>query len=172
MATILDYLNLHFSGPTDLLTSFLLPFMLIFVIFWGMLNWVKIFGTGADSRKINIVISIVITLFAVLTNPLNLVGMLAAFTGQFVYFTFFAVFIIGVILWAVGRTKDVYHETGSGSQHFRNIKGIDKQLEKLYKKRYEAEQRGNQDMMMSLQKDITRLEEQKETLYKLGMRKR
>lgn len=117
---------------TDLLESFLtenlfqeifLPFILTFVIFWGLLEVLRIFN-----RRINLILALTITvaawyggLFELLSTyllPLGaLVGVLA----------FVLVFIVGTVMWVLGRGEEIIAPG-------RKARKIREKIEKLYEK--------------------------------------
>lgn len=165
MTNVVGFLLAASGNPNALLTTVLLPFMLIFVVLWGVLNMIKIFGNDPTSKKINLVISLVITIFAAFTDAWGIIAtQLAAFSGQFAVVMFFVVFIIGVIMWAVGRSRGIYgeHVYPYNQKDFRNVKEIDKQLAKILKKLEEAKFRGDTAKIQVLGETYKKLKEQKD----------
>jgi asparagine N-glycosylation enzyme membrane subunit Stt3 len=173
MANVFGFLAQASGDPNLLLTTVLLPFLLVFVIFWGILRMVKIFGTDQTANKITLVVSLVVTIFVAFTDAWGLLAtQLAAATGVFTYIMFFGVFILGTILWAIGRTQDVYHRSGLGTGHYNDLKALSKQLAKLYNKYKDAEYQGNKGKMEAIAGDIKKLEERRDILYKMSELKR
>lgn len=167
MSNIVSFLQAS-AGSTDiLLTGVLLPFLLIFVVLWGMLNMIKIFGNDSTSKKINLVISLVITIFAAFTDAWGLIAtQLARFTGQFAFVMFIVVFIIGAILWAIGRSRGIYrdHVYGQSVKDFGSLKELDKQIAKVGKKMMDAEYSGDDAKYDTYRKTWTQLNEKKKEL--------
>lgn len=167
MSNVIYFLAAAATNPNSLLTNVLLPFLLIFVVLWGILNVIKIFGS--EGRKINIVVALVITIFAAFTDVWGLiVTQLAAFTGIFTYVVFIGVFILGVIFWAIGRGREGYSVAKGGLSRYDTIKDIDKRLGKLYKKMEEERYKGNADMAASLGKEIEKLEDKRDAIYRVA----
>ena len=148
------------GDPNLLLTTVLLPFLLIFVILWGALNTFKLFD-----KKVNIVISLVITIFAAFTDAWGIIAtQLAAYTGMFVYVMFFAVFIIGTILWAIGRTRSTYETHVTRGYSYKNLKELDKQLAKVAKKIQDARYDGDTAKEAVLSKTYSELDKKKDEI--------
>ncbi|MBI4894314.1 MAG: hypothetical protein HY833_01105 [Candidatus Aenigmarchaeota archaeon] len=134
--TMLDIIVQAQQNPNLLLTSVLLPFLLIFVVMWGMLNMIKIFGDGPVSRKVNIILALCVALLAGITPAWSIITGMAAFLGEFTWVAFFIVFIIGTILWMAGRTRGVYHDQWSSTYrpgNYDNLKNLDKEIARLRK---------------------------------------
>jgi hypothetical protein len=165
--TILDIIVQAQSNPNLLLMGVLLPFLLVFVIFWGMLNMIKIFGEGPVARKVNIILSLCVAILAGITPAWSIITGMAAFLGQFSWVAFVIVFIIGTILWMAGRTRGVYHENwskGSGKD-FNNLKDLDDQIAKVLKRMQEAEWRGDMAKMSPLADTLKELNDRKKALH-------
>lgn len=172
MSNVIYFLTAAASNPNSLLTAVLLPFLLIFVILWGILNVMKIFGP--EGRKINFIIALVITIFTAFTDAWGVVAtQLAAFTGVFVYVMFFAVFILGTIFWAIGRSRNVYgeHVSGTGGTNLNSLKVLDKEIGKRMKKYKELKDQGRDKEAESLGETIIMLKKRREIMI-LGMENR
>ena len=161
--TILDTIVLAQSNPNLLLMSVLLPFLLIFVVMWGMLNMIKIFGEGSTAKKVNIILSLCIAVLAGISPAWGIITGLASFLGQFSWVAFVIVFIIGTILWMAGRTRGVYHDHWSSSYkpgNYDGLKNLDKEIARLRKKIQEV-----------AYSDPHKAEVMAETLHKLEKKK-
>lgn len=105
----------------------LLPFIMIFAIFWGILISTRIFN-----RRISLGLALIITLITASTETFvwfsTVVMQLGALTGVI---AFVAVFFVGVISWAFGRGKEFYDEAAG---YGRSVEKIDKEMEKLWRK--------------------------------------
>lgn len=165
MANVIYFLTAAASNPNSLLTTVLLPFLLIFVILWGILNVMKIFGP--EGRKINFIIALVITIFVAFTDAWGVIAtQLAVATGVFTYIMFFAVFILGTIFWAIGRTRGVYHEhiLPYGMKNLNSIKDLDKQIGKVINDMHKAEYKGDFGKVEALSGTLKRLKERREEI--------
>lgn len=115
-----------FLGPLqveNLVQEFFLPFILTFVIFWGLLEVLRIFN-----RRINLVLALGITiaaayggLFTILSNFLLQLG---AYAGVI---AFALIFVVGVVIWAFRSGADII----SPGRRSRKIR---ERIEKLYDK--------------------------------------
>lgn len=104
-----------------------LPFLLTLALLFAALEAVHIF-----QRKINIILSLIFTFLAMQTEQYWWFANLLPTYGSFVAIgSFVVVFFIGVVLWARGRIKNIYEETG----------GPEIKLERLRKKAAKLEQK-------------------------------
>jgi len=134
--TILDIIVQAQSNPNLLLTGVLLPFLLIFVVMWGMLNMIKIFGEGDVAKKVNIILALCVAILAGITPAWSTITGMAAFLGDFSWVAFVIVFIVGTILWMAGRTRSTYHDQWSSSYRpgtYDGLKNLDKEITRLKK---------------------------------------
>jgi len=131
-----------------------LPFTLTFVLFWAILE-----GIGRFGRKINLILAFCLTAFAayggLFTWFVQYVAQLGAYTGLI---AFAIVFILGSIIWAIGRTKEIYHEEIPPKK----LEKLNKEIAKLYKKAREAKERGEEDKAKQYVKMAKKLEEERE----------
>jgi CHASE2 domain-containing sensor protein len=112
---------------SDFFYLWFLPFLITFVILFSILSALGIF-----KKKTNLIISLALT-FAV------------AYSGIFSYFAtylfqlsgyvavtiFIIIFIVGTLMWAFGRGKEIYYEHIPGKEKEKLIKERAKLLEKL-----------------------------------------
>jgi hypothetical protein len=169
MAGVFDILAQAQGNPNLLLTGVLIPFLLIFVVFWGMLNLIKIFGDGPVARKVNIIISLCVAILAGITPAWQVIVGMAAFLGDFAWVSFFVVFIIASIFWLAGRSRSSYNENWksiSGSKVNSMIE-LDNQIAKVLKKLQEAEWRGDSAKVAALSDTLKKLNEKKEHLHQI-----
>lgn len=92
----------------EYLFTYFVPFIILFAIFWGILTMMKIFN-----KKINMFLAIIFPLVFMFGAPetflwfstylINLGSFLAV--GAFI-----AVFVFGVIAWALQRGRDIYRD--------------------------------------------------------------
>jgi uncharacterized membrane protein (DUF106 family) len=167
MPTALQLLATAGTNPDLLLTNLLLPFILIFAILWGLLSTVRLFGD--QSHKINLIIALVFTIAISLTDAWGFIAtQLAIFSGVFTYIMFFAVFILVVILWAIGRTRTTLYEHvyAGGKIQYRNLKELDKHMAKIAREIQQAEYRGDKAKAAVLTQTYSELEKKKEMILK------
>lgn len=76
----------------------LLPFVLVFTIVFGVLQKVNIFGTGSQSKNINVIISLALSLFFLQATPL--IGLLQVFlpnVSLIILILVFGLLLIGLL---------------------------------------------------------------------------
>ena len=132
-STAVDFASMT---PYELARNLFLPFILVFVILWVVLERIHVFG-----KRVNIVISLGISILLATTPAF---GLLSAYitevsgTGMLVIFGI--LLIGGTAMWALFRGRDIYSEQ-SGS--YRKLEKLRKKREKYLKKAREARERGN-----------------------------
>lgn len=132
MPTLIDILQYISQGQIgshtqELFFGFFLPFILSLIIFFSVLQMV-----GAFRRKINLVISLVITILASTTPVFATVATwIGQYSGYTALIAFFIVFVIGIGAWTFRRGRE--YVTGEKEEH-RDIRKLDKQIAKLEKK--------------------------------------
>ena len=122
--------------PTDqLFQGVLLPVLIIFAILWALLNSIRVFN-----RKINLVLSLALTImaamtpwFAIFTNYVAMMG------AQVAIAAFFILFVFGTIMWMYGRGRGIYYEFVSPAK---KMEMLNNQYRKYMQKAKEAEDRG------------------------------
>lgn len=115
-------------APEQLLYGLLLPFLLIFAITFGVLSSLRVFN-----KKINIVVSLILTLLVTSSPQFGLFATYIAQLGaQVVLVMFGLLFGFGVIVWAIGRGRDIYHDSMVPSRRegkiLERMEKIDKKL--------------------------------------------
>lgn len=130
----------------SLVQQFFLPFILTFAIFWGLLEVLRIFN-----RRINLVLAFGITiaaayggLFSFLSEVLLQLGAMAGIVA------FTLVFIVGVVMWALGRGGDIISPG-------RKARKLREKIEKLYEK---ASRTNNSAKRSAYIKEARRLEDE------------
>jgi len=107
----------------QLLFSLLLPFLVLFAIFWGLLSTMRIFNS-----KVNIILALV---FSAIILPTPAFVWFATFLVQLgttlALGVFILIFIFGAIRWGLSRGRDIYIGTG----------GYDRQIKEKRKKMHE-----------------------------------
>jgi len=112
----------------QILFSLLLPFLVLFAIFWGLLSVMRIFG-----NKVNIILALAFSLVIIPTPAFVWFATYLVQLGTTVALAaFILLFIFGTIRWALFRGHDIYKETGG---YDRQLKNIEKEIGKLAAKR-------------------------------------
>lgn len=138
MPTISDFFP---ALPTNFIYTLILPFIILFAIFWGLLSALNIFR----NNKVNTVLALALTLTIFFTGGFDIfTTFLFQSTTTLAVVIFTLVFIIGIISWAVGRTRDIYHETGSIES---KLKRIEKEMSKLQWDIEHTTEEGKKDLM-------------------------
>src|SRR4030042_442703 len=102
---ILDLL--YQLAPWEMINTFLIPIILVFVIIWGILTALRIFN-----KKVNMVIALAIVLFLSSTNLFPLVSQWMIQLGSMTAIAaFLLVFVGGTVVWVVNRGKDIYYDS-------------------------------------------------------------
>ncbi|OGW54468.1 MAG: hypothetical protein A2Y81_11720 [Nitrospirae bacterium RBG_13_43_8] len=139
MATILDIGHL---APNQMFYGVFLPFIIILVIFFSVLQMTRIFR----DRKINLILSLAITLLVSATPAFNILSTtLARYAGYTALIAFFLVFIFGIITWGIRR--GVEYGRGTLVEVERMRKEVRKLQDRLHRE-------GNPDRRMALAREI------------------
>jgi len=140
MATILDIGHL---APRQLFYEVFLPFIIILVIFFAVLQMTRLFR----QRKINLILSLAITLLISTTSAFNIISTtLARYAGYTAIIVFFLVFIFGILTWGIRRGV----EYGRGT--LVEVERLRKEIRKLQD---QLRREGNPDRRMALARDIS-----------------
>jgi len=103
MPSISDFMALT---PEQLVYTALVPALIIFAIFWGILESMKLFG-----RKVNFVLALSMTIATAFSPVFSWISYyvinLASLVGVG---TFGIVLIVGIIIWGLKRGLDMYYE--------------------------------------------------------------
>lgn len=142
-------------APVDLLYNFILPFLLVFAIFWGTISTLRIFD-----NKIRLVISIVVTLFVASTPYFaSLATIVAQFGGYTAVIAFGIMLVVGIGMHSYGKTADIYSEN---MPKWKKLKVIREQKARLRKELQEAKDRGEKEKIHSIYEQLKRLEEEED----------
>ncbi len=126
MATLIDILQYISQGQIashtqELFFGFFLPFIITLIIFFSVLQMV-----GAFRRKINLIVSLIITILASTTPVFSTI---ATWIGRYSAYTalaaFFIVFVIGIGAWTFRRSRE----------YVGGLTSEDSELKRLYKRR-------------------------------------
>jgi hypothetical protein len=129
----------------EMFQGFFLPFLVIFVITWGILSSLRVF-----SKRINMVLALALALLASATPQFTMFASYIAQMGANVSIIAFAlVFGFGVLMWTFGSGRDIYYEFVAPSK---KIEKLMKEERKLLKKAKEAKRAGNSRKAADLMK--------------------
>lgn len=105
--------TLGVNVPFDqLFQTLLLPALIVFAILWALLNSFRVFG-----RRVNLVLSIGLTIMATLTPQFPIFATYVAQLGmQIAIVSFFLLFAFGSIMWMFGKGKGIYYEQLAASK--------------------------------------------------------
>lgn len=128
-------------APWELINTLFIPFIVIFVILWGILSAIGFFK---KNRKINGVIALGITLFLASTDLFPMLSQWMIQLGSMTaVVVFLLIFVGGVIIWGVNRGRDIYFDTSSKGNRLKKLqKELSKEMEK-YRKEGNAKKRKN-----------------------------
>jgi hypothetical protein len=157
---ILDALNLNV--PFDqLFQTLLLPMLIIFAILWALLNSIRVF-----ERKINLVLSLALTIMAAMTPQFNLFTTYVAQLGmQVALVAFFLLFAFGSIMWMFGKGRGIYYEQLDAS------KGINYWVKKKAEWLDKADQAGHEGKENEKRAWLKKAKEAEEEVELLSTRK-
>ena len=146
MASLADSIAALTGVSTNqLFQGILLPVLIVFAILWALLNSIRVFN-----RKINLVLSLALTIMAAMTPwfPIftNYVAMMGA---QVAIAAFFILFVFGTIMWMYGRGRGIYYEMVAPDK---KLDMLTKRLAKLKEKARDAEDRGDTAAKISYMK--------------------
>jgi len=134
----------------ELFSTIFLPFIVVFVIFFGALSALRIF-----SKKINLVLSLALTVAAGYGGAFAwFSSYIMPFGAYFGVIAFAAVFVIGIAVWAVGRGRDIYYE----SDPFKKKEYLNKQIAKHQEKMQKAIDKGDKARAAAEYETIKRLQ--------------
>lgn len=122
----------------EMIYTFLIPFLITFSIFFGVLSALRIFN-----KRINIVLSFSLTIAAAYGGLFNLLSSYLLQLGAYVgVIAFFIVFVLGIAFWGFGKGKEIYYRVMAPHER---LKKIDKEMSKIEKKIKEARESGKKE---------------------------
>lgn len=111
----------------ELVYQLFLPFLILFVILWGVLSSLNVFG-----KKINLVLALGLCTIIVPTEAFAIFARyLTALSGYAAVGAFAVLFIFGITVWSIGKGRDIYH---GALEPTRKERRINEKLEKSRKK--------------------------------------
>lgn len=147
--TSVDFTNMT---PYELARNVFLPFILVFVILWVVLERIHIFG-----KRVNIVISLGISILLATTPAFTMFSTyITEVSGTGMIMIFGILIIGGTAMWALFRGRDIYYEQ-SGSP--KKLEKLYKKKEKYLKKARAAEDRGDTRKRNAYMKVVRELED-------------
>jgi hypothetical protein len=118
---ILDFLQS--LSIESMFREFFLPFLLTFVIFWGILSALRIFN-----RKINLILAFGITIAAAYGGLFTWLNQfILVFSGYVGIAAFGVLLVLGIVVWAYRRGEDIVSPSSKPAK-------IREKIEKLYEK--------------------------------------
>lgn len=130
-----------------------LPFIITFTIFWGILETLRIFN-----RKVNLILAVSLSVMAGYGGLFEIVSGYLMQLGAFIgLVAFLVIFVVGMIIFSYGRTRDIYYETG----------GLDRKIENIRKKMMKIQEkidRAREDEKIHLYRELKKLKEDLEIL--------
>jgi len=115
---------------SEYLITYFIPFIILFAIFWGLLTMMKIF-----SKKINTLLALLFPIVFMLGAPETFLwfsSYLISLGSFLAVGAFVAVFVFGVITWALQRGRDIYRDVADlDSKILKKRQQARKMLEKI-----------------------------------------
>lgn len=122
-----DLLNM----PVEVIfRGLILPLLIIFAIIWGILSSIRVFG-----RKVNIILSLSITVLIATTPQFSLlVAYITQMGGNVAIVAFGILLIFGTLAWAFRSGRDIYDEAGGYSRRLMKLDEKESKLMEKYNK--------------------------------------
>jgi len=131
--------------PTELIYTIFIPFIIVFVIFWGILSALNVFG-----RKINLILAFCISAAAFSYMDFGIISTyLIAFSGNLAITAFFIIFIVGILVWSALSLSETF---GSSSK---NARKASEKIDKLYR---ELDRTRNPSKQEAIEREIEKWE--------------
>ena len=122
--------------PYELARNVFLPFILVFVILWVVLDRIHVFG-----KRVNMVVSLGISILLATTPAFTMMSAyITEVSGTGMIVIFGILLIGGTAMWALFRGRDIYSEQ-SGS--YRKLEKLRKKRQTYLRKAREAREEGN-----------------------------
>ncbi len=123
-ASAIDFANMT---PYELGRNVFLPFILVFVILWVVLERIHVFG-----KKVNIIISLGISILLATTPAFTMFSTyITEVSGTSMLVIFGILLIGGTAVWALSRGRDIYYEQAAPEK---KIMQLEKKIEKARRK--------------------------------------
>lgn len=130
-----DFANMT---PYEIGRNVLVPFILVFIILWNVLERIRIFN-----KKINVILSLGISILLATTPAFTfMAAYITQVSGGSMLLIFGILLVGGTLVWALGRGRDVYYEQIDSSKI---LKRLYKKRAKYHRKAREARDRGDQE---------------------------
>jgi len=153
-----------FPPPYDqYLITYFIPFIILFAIFWGLLTGMKIFN-----KKINTFLALIFPLVFILGAPETFLwfsNYLISLGSFLAVGAFVALFVFGVIAWALQRGRDIYRDVADlDSKILKKEQERRKMFEKANRETNEVKRAHYIEEMDKLDKEVKFLEQQKRSM--------
>ena len=147
--TAVDFSNMT---PYELGRNVLLPFVLVYIILWAILEKFRIFP-----KRINVILSLGISVLLATTPAYTiLAAYITQVSGGSMLIIFGVLLVGGTLMWALGRGRDIYYEQGLSPKKLANLY---KQRENYFKKAREAQDRGDSKKARAYMKVVKELDD-------------
>jgi hypothetical protein len=131
--------------------SLVLPFLIIFAVLFGALEFLHIFG-----RKVDLMLALVFTFLTLPTGAFTwFASILPTYGAIAAVGTFVALFIFGSLRFGFSRGKDIYKEHAPPAD---KLSDLYKKREKIFKKYEKAKEQGKDRTAMELAQDLEKIE--------------
>ena len=137
--------------PFELGRDFFMPFIMVFLIFWAILEKLRIFD-----GKTNIVLSLAVSIMLAITPAFAVIAVVITQYGALSALAIFGIlFIGGSLVWGLGRGRDVY---GRSKGYERKLIKLGENKDKLMKKHDRERDDGKREAIWKVIEDIERKE--------------
>jgi uncharacterized membrane protein len=118
---------LYELAPWDLINTLFIPFIVIFVILWGILT-----AMGFFNKKVNAVISFGLVLFLASTDLFPMLSQWMIQLGSMTaVVAFLLIFVGGVVIWSINRGRDIYYRTSPEKARLKVLKDMENVRNKM-----------------------------------------
>lgn len=138
--------------PFDLGRDFFMPFIMVFLIFWAILEKLRIFD-----GKTNLVLSLAVSIMLATTPAFAAIAVVITQYGAISALAIFGIlFIGGSLVWGIGRGRGVYDRSVGSSRKLTKLRKKENDLLKEIKKtRNESKQNAMWKEVESLRRKIS-----------------
>lgn len=138
--------------PFELGRDFFMPFIMVFLIFWAILEKLRIFD-----GKTNLVLSLAVSIMLATTPAFAAIAVVITQYGALSALAIFGIlFIGGSLVWALGRGRDVYDRSAGSSRKLTRLRKKENDLLKeINKTRNESKQNAMWKEVESIRRKIS-----------------
>jgi len=133
-ATVVDFTAMT---PYELGRNVLLPFVLVYIILWAILERMRVFG-----KRVNVILSLGISVLLATTPAYTIIAAyITQVSGSSMVIIFGILLVGGTLMWALGRGRGIYYEQVA----------IEKKIANLEKKIRKARRKGQRQTAEALE---------------------